>query len=85
MRDLKERVIAVGEVGEPFSLEEASLTLETIPEQIKLRTPYHFSLQPLQEVSMQLMDTMEISPNKKTVAFSIFLSPIPAELLGKSL
>lgn len=83
VRDLEERVIRVGEVGESISLENISFTLETIPEQIKLRTPYRLSLQPLQEVGMQLMEKMEISPNKKNNGFLHISFIHPSRTLGK--
>lgn len=85
VRDLEERVIAVGEVGEPLSLESVSFTLETIPAQIKLRSPYQFSIQPLQEVSMQLMEKMEISPNKKNSGFLHISFTHPSRAFGKKL
>lgn len=83
IRDKEEQLLAIGEVGKPLFIEDISFTLESVPEKITLRTPYPLSFQPLQEIGLQLMENMEVSPNKKNSGFLHISFTHPRRTFGK--
>lgn len=66
LRDQKEQILFKGEVGEKVLLDEVSFTIKAIPDDIKLRTSYPLTIQPLQEVILGLRSQIDVIQNTST-------------------
>ncbi len=66
LRDQKKEVLFKGEVGEKIVLDQVSLTIKAIPDDIKLRTSYSLTIHPLQEVVLSLRSQIDVIQNTST-------------------
>lgn len=66
LRDQKKQVLFKGEVGKKIVLDQVSLTIKAIPNDIKLRTSYPLTIHPLQEVVLSLRSQIDVIQNTST-------------------
>lgn len=83
LRDRKERLIAIGEVGIPLTASDVTFTIETVPSELKLRFSYPFSILPFEEVCHHLLEKLETKPDKTNSEFIHIYFTDPKRCFGK--